>query len=75
MINYWYVEPTHEPNVAGKLAGYCKDCGMMKIMGEKKCVRCGCEKTTSKAPKSKMRIFSDGFTNSTRGMATKIDLV
>jgi hypothetical protein len=36
--------------IRGKLGGYCSDCGMMKIKGEKPCVRCGGTGLAKNAP-------------------------
>lgn len=43
-------------NKKGKLAGYCKQCGMMLMEGEVGCARpnCYCKEITDQAPQEKI---------------------
>lgn len=44
--------------IRGKLYGYCAECGMMKLKGEKPCVRCGATGITQTAPPPAGRIVA-----------------
>lgn len=56
-----------EPNVEGKLAGYCGLCRMMIIVGEERCSRCFGVEVVKDSPPPKFGMYSRGFTRSTGG--------
>jgi len=64
--------PVPEPNISGKLKGYCTECGMMIIESEEACPVCEGTKTTQLAPGCPDRPYTNGRTPYTSGTSHRI---